>query len=195
MKLRRGLIEAQASKQVVRIVRRPKSKIPHWEGFVVSTSSAIVILHDVDLDAFVLNGYKCFRLKDIACGEAIGAPDQFLGRGVLLAGLEPVVPEGIDSSSMQSLLRSAGACCPLIAVHFEHTRPHVSFIGKVVKVGRRWLTLHTVDTNAAWDTVDRFRIENITRVDFDGGYERMLHQVNQTYFSTPAHEPPRVLSE
>jgi hypothetical protein len=186
---------AQVSREVTRIVRRPKAKLPHWEGFVVGLSKKLVVLHDVDINSFVLNGYKCFRLADVAHGEAIGAPDQFIGRAVRLQGLEPTEPEGIDCSTVTRLLRTAGSHYPLVTIHLERMDPDGCYVGEVTKVGRKWLTLRKISAKAVWLRTGRFRIDDITRVDFGGGYERMLLLVNQTYFSTPSPEVAKVGAE
>jgi hypothetical protein len=185
-----GLREALQNGEAVRIVRTPKRKLPHWEGFVVELSDRLVLLHDLDVDHFALNGYKCFRLKDISAGEAIGASDQFVGRAVLLRGLEGVTPEDLDLEDLGAVLRSAGERYPLITVHLENDRPEICYVGRVLKVGRRRVTLRLINPDASWDKVWKFSLDDITRIDFDGGYERMLFQVNQAYHNNLlAHTP------
>jgi hypothetical protein len=177
----RGLVEAAKAREVVRLVRKPARKLDRVYGFVVGHTDELVLLHEVHPDLFTLNGYCCVRIADIKYGEVVGGADQFIGRGVHLNGLEPVLPDGLDLSSMSSLLRTAGELFPLLVVHTEHSRLDVCYIGPVLKVGRKYVFLQTIDSDALWDTREKYAVERITMVEFDSGYERMLWRVNQTY--------------
>jgi hypothetical protein len=182
--LKTGLNRALAAGEVVRLIRKPHRKLERVTGFVVGVSDSLVLLHEMHPDWFSLNGYQCVRLRDVKYGEAVGGPDEFIGRAVLLRGLEPKAPGSIDLSSMRSLLQSAARRYPLVAVHSEISRPDVCYIGKVIKVGKRKLWMRTVETDASWGSTDRFRLDDISLVEFDSGYERMLWQVNQAFHET-----------
>ena len=108
----------------------------------------------------------------------------------MLRGMEPTVPEAIDFSTMRELLRSAGVRYPLVTVHPELRDPEVCYVGRVVKVGRRNVSLKLINPDASWYRIRKFPMSAITRVDFDDGYAKALWQVNQAFHNTLlAHTP------
>jgi hypothetical protein len=192
-RLLRGLEEAMTNREVVKIVRQPKSKLQNVEGFVVGLSEKFVLFNDMNPDYFAINGYACLRIQDIRTGETIGGPEQFVGRAVLLRGIEPTVQADIDLTEITSLLLTAGDRFPLVVIHLEKGRPDVCYIGRVLKVGRRRVTLKTIAPDASWDEeVEKFRLSQITMVQFDDAYSRMLWEVNQAFDRSPLQISPNV---
>lgn len=188
--LYRRLQASVDDREVIKVVRRPKAKLDPVTGFPVLVSKDLLLVHEMHPDWFALNGYWCLRLRDIAHIDPVGEADRFIGRAVLFRGLEPVVPEGIALTSMAEFLRTAGERSPLVAVHREHIRPGKCYIGKVLRVGRKRVTLRTIDPDAAWDTNEKLRMSDVTLASFDDGYTRMLWQVNQAFHNTLlAHTP------
>jgi hypothetical protein len=75
-------------------------------------------------------------------------------------------------------LEAAGAAAPLVTVHDEFDRPDVCWIGAVQSVDATKLRLLKVDPSGDWERrASTFDPENITRIEFGGGYDEALHLV------------------
>ena len=99
---RRDLRTALEAGQPV-LVRRNLWKADHLEGFVVRVDREWAVLHlVVDVD---LNGWTAVRLDSVRDVVLLRA-DAFITRALAWAGERPVDP-GLDTSSVQDLLRSA----------------------------------------------------------------------------------------
>lgn len=81
--------------------------------------------------------------------------------------------------------RSAGKRFPLVRLHTERNRKDVCSIGKFIEIAKKDVVLQDIDPSAKWDLETTARpIARITRIDFDGPYERALVLVGG--------KPPRI---
>jgi hypothetical protein len=78
-----------------------------------------------------------------------------------------------------TVIQSASDLFPLITVHCEVKDAGACYIGRLFDVDEDRLLLTYIDPNARWDQdePDRFRIKDITRIDFGGQYEDALYLV------------------
>jgi hypothetical protein len=75
-------------------------------------------------------------------------------------------------------LCSANCAFPLVTIHREKIKPNVCWIGQVVQVRRGRLSLLEIGPDAKWDEEPtEYKVDEITRVDFGGGYEDALRLV------------------
>lgn len=79
--------------------------------------------------------------------------------------------EGVEHAT-----RDAGRHIPLIAMHREEVDPDVCHIGAVHKFRKGRVWLQEIDPAGCWETtLSDYATEEITRIDFGGGYEDALH--------------------
>ena len=169
---------ARRSGTLVRLTRRgvPREDADS-DGYVVALGPELLALHVLS-DRIDLDGYEILPLRDVvACTDTFAAA-QFYARALEMKGEEPAVPAGLDLSSLPAALRSIHRRYPLVVLHSERVAPGEVVIGRV----RQWLPsgirLHWITPAAEWVRYDRlYRFASLTRVQFDGEYERTLAMV------------------
>ena len=81
--------------------------------------------------------------------------------------------------SMGMALISLRDLTPLVTVSLELDEPGVPYIGRVETVSGETLTMLYIDADARYDEeATDYRLSEITRVNFGGGYEEALHLVS-----------------
>jgi hypothetical protein len=146
-------------------------------GYVLDIGADFFLFALID-DKIKFNGFECHLVSDI---KRLKLPDPY--EDFVVAALRKQKQRidrkpGIDLSSLPALLKSANALFPLITIHQERAKPGECFIGKVLNISEKSLLLHTIDPGGVWHKKpSRFRLAEITRVDFGGGYEEALHLV------------------
>jgi hypothetical protein len=160
---------------VYRIERRANRRL---YGFVVG-SAEWVVLHRLDAEMWTLNGYVAVRTRDIDAAEA-STRGTFASEVVKLKRLRPKRPTRVSPSSTEELLRTAAAAWPLVSVERENDDRGVAWIGRPMALGPREAVFKLIDTNGKWmpGTVT-IKLGSITRVDFGGEYESLLHQLSE----------------
>lgn len=156
------------------VARRSLWKADHLEGFVVKVDREWAVLHVVvDVD---LNGWAAVRLDSVR--DVVRQPaDAFITRALDWAGERPVDP-GLDTSSIQELLRSASTEFPLITIYTEAADPTVCAIGRPTHLGASKLRFLDVSSEAVWaDEPRKLRLDDITRIDVGGRFEHVLHHL------------------
>ncbi len=146
-------------------------------GFVVEFSSDLILFHVVNSDTLKLNGYSVVREEDVEYYRAFDKRGFWQAQVVQQLGLKPVRPNGILLSSLPDLLKSIGDRYALITIHPEKRKPDVCFIGPLLSLSKVTFTIDDLNSSAEWTGPRRIRYADVTRVDFDGGYERGLASV------------------
>jgi len=76
-------------------------------------------------------------------------------------------------------LKSANALFSLVTIHRERIKPDTCAIGKVIDIAENHLLFLEIGPDAAWEEKpSKIRLNDITRVDFGGGYEEALYLVS-----------------
>jgi hypothetical protein len=143
-------------------------------GFVVDFSADLILFHVLDTDVFELNGYSVIHAADVKKYRAFNRSEFWLARAVRRFGLTPVHPSGISLSSLPDLLKSTAERFPLITIHMPKRNPDVCYIGDLLSLDKTTFTIDDLDSRANWTGPRRFRYDDVTRVDFGGGYEKAL---------------------
>lgn len=170
------LLRAMGKREPVR-VRRNIRKTGYVEGYVVAVGAEWVLVALLQDVAF--NGFVALRLNDVTGAKRAHAP-KFYRRALELHGeWPPAAPPGdIMLDGIRELVESAAGTHLLVTIHIEREDPEVCFIGAPVKFSRRWLHLLEVTPKAKWGAApSKWDLTAITRVDFDGRYERALLEV------------------
>jgi hypothetical protein len=128
-------------------------------------------------DRIRFDGFECFR-----CGDVKNLrPDLYTAfvEAALKKRCErrPKKPR-VSVGGIEELLLSAGRSFPLVTIHREQVDPHECWIGRVQGVDGGRLSLLEIGPDARWeDSPEKYRVAEITRVNFGGDYEDALHVV------------------
>ena len=147
-------------------------------GFVVATGAEFLLLHVLS-DRIDLDGYLAFRIGDISGLQRDFPKKSFYLKALEAKGIRPVIPEGIDLSDARQLLHSVQERYPLIVIEQERLYPEECVIGRIKLTSESTYALRVISPSATWELDDRtFRYSEVTRVGFDGEYERTLALVS-----------------
>jgi len=143
-------------------------------GFVVGESSALVVLHRVS-DRYDLDGYCALPLGEVTSINESFAKRDLYQRVVQLKALAPVPPEGIDFTSMRTLMESAQEVFGVLVIAREKVQPSEVEVGTIRMTSEDTYVLRWLTGTAEWENDDRpFRYRDITKLEFGTEYEQML---------------------
>ena len=148
------------------------------EGYVLDIGPQFFVL--AVLDEYVrFNGFSCFRFSDVRRLQVPAPHAAFCEAALVKRGLWIPPNPAVDVSSLRDLLATANHAFPLVTIHLEKKKPDVCYIGRVVDLSREgYVSLLEISPDARWDDKPtEYRLSDITRVDFGGGYEEALYLV------------------
>ena len=155
-------------------IRRDELDPRPVRGFAVGASPALILLHLLS-DRLDLDGYAAFPIRDVTNLESMFFNREFYLKALELKGCHPVVPVGVDLSNLPTLLRSIEQRYPLVVIHRERVVPEECEIGRIKVTSESSYALRWITPAAVWADNDKtYRYADITRVGFDGGYEKTL---------------------
>ena len=167
------LARAQAEGLLVR-VRRSLPDADVLDGFVVAVRTEWLALARLS-DRIELDGWTLLRSADVRAVKLEPDPDCFEIRALRARGQWPPADPGVPLDDTAGAVLAAGASQRLVALHRELDRPDVAWIGAVLGVEASTLSLLEVGVRADWASQPRrFDLDDVTRVDFGGGYEEAL---------------------
>jgi hypothetical protein len=145
-------------------------------GYVVDANDQHVLLHLVG-DDIRLDGYAVLRVRDVTEVRSDFDAYQFIEKALHLRHMTPQRPALVDLNSVESILASIGEHYSLVVVHCETVDQDGCFIGEIDSICGKTFQLREIDREAKWAGVKRIRLDDVTRIEFDGGYETALAQV------------------
>ncbi|MBC7808153.1 MAG: hypothetical protein H7145_18640 [Akkermansiaceae bacterium] len=150
----------------------------HEYGFVFGLNDDFVLIQNVSKDVF-LDGYSVLPVREIK--SVIVGKETFLPRGLAHFDEKPSAPSGICLDDSPSLLASADVHFPLVSLEVGRKKPGCLFVGRVADLKNRYVMLRQITSEAKWEETPRkYRLRDITRVDFGGRYEAALWRVAQS---------------
>jgi hypothetical protein len=158
-------------------IRRKIKDADVIHGYVVQLSDDWILIADTR-DGGYLDGFTALRTKDITKVKKVdGFEPELLKK---LKQWPPAAPEQpISLSSAEAIIRAAGESREALTIHQEKDKPDACFIGAPVDWGRKSVWLLELDRHARWDTeMTKYRLKDITRIGFGGGYEDALLTVS-----------------
>jgi len=162
-------------KLLVRFTRPFEQGFVH--GYVLAVGSRWLLLALVG-DGIRFNGFQCFRLRDVRELRVPHPHAGFVEAALKKRGERLPRRPRVGVVCIEDLLQSANRSFPLVTIHREAVDPDVCWIGRVLDMDRRRVTLLEIDPDACWDKEPTdFRLSEITRVDFGGDYEDALYIV------------------
>jgi hypothetical protein len=176
----RADLEAAATAQsLVRVVRSIRCS-DELEGFVVGLGVKWLLLALLDGNIY-LNGFVALRLRDVTKVQQRGGIGSFVGRALTLRGHWPPTAPAIDLDTVGGVIRSAGEAAPLVTLHVEADDPNVCLIGRPAGITGRSVQLREITPEAEWkDRPTKWKLADVTRVEFGGRYEEALALVGGT---------------
>jgi hypothetical protein len=175
MKKNAKLAEALCNKLVVKFWSPYESG--STEGYVLDIGPRFFLLAFIN-DEMRFNGFQCMRFSDV---RGLQAPHQyadFVVAALRRRGQTIRRKPNVDLSNLSALLNSASRLFPLVTVHRERVDAETCKIGRVAGVTKSRLSLLEIGPDALWEEKpSELRLNEITRVDFGGGYEEALHLV------------------
>lgn len=177
-KQRTALQTALDTNRMVRIHTVTASDNEYFDGFVVGLGEAFALIHILNSDLMVLNGYTVLPLRQVRNVRSLEKFNDFEERVLALKNIAPEPQPDVLLKDFPGLLSSVNSHFPLVAIHTEHLYPDECYIGRVAEMKTRSVLLREIDPNAKWrQQARKYRFKNITRVDFGGGYEAALWAV------------------
>lgn len=169
---------------LIEVDRSPVTK-DYLRGFVVGVNARYLALCIVD-EFYFLNGFTIVRIDDVKRHRVMEVKGDMIR--YVLSQRYPgsyLRKPTFDLGDMQdfSFLERIQEGYPLITVFREEIDNSVCSIGRLEALKPKTFLLHTIDIDATWDNVQRFRYEDVTRVDFGGLYEEALWMYAE-YLST-----------
>lgn len=167
---------AQA-KRYMKLVECYRGRIDEVEvydmGFVVDGSDEFLLLQLVD-DRIKLNGYSLIRVSDITELNTEVEHASFIEKALEIRKSSPTRPVLVDLTDINTILTSISENFPLLTVHREEHDPETIHVGEVESIADKTVLINEMNPDAKWDGTRRIALEEITRIDFDGGYETAL---------------------
>ena len=160
-------------KHLFQVKRRPRGA-GSVAGFVVAMSESLVMFHQLDWDAFCLNGYCVVCADDVSSYRAFGKKDYWQHRASMLRQLKSIIPKAVSVIGWREVFESVAIRFPLMVVHTERKRPDVCYVGEVFEVSDSTIEIHDLDCNCEWQKPRRFNFSDITMVEFGDGYSMAL---------------------
>jgi len=172
--IRSQLVAAKRRRRPVRLHRAGLDyRRGYSQGYVTDLSLLFVVLQEVSPE-IMLDGYRVLRIADITDADVAYRSRPFVEKALALRGQVPCPLTGIDLSSVATVLLSANTLFPLVMIHRERIYRDSCWIGQVSSLTTKTVTLRKIDTTAAWYGETRYRLRDITRIEFGGRYEEAL---------------------
>ncbi len=164
------LASAMADRVIVKLWRQSINE-DKQAGYVVGLSKTWVLLQEIEGDTFVLDGYKAMRLAHVS---SLKADSSFAGEYFLRRGLFPQAQPDLDLTDLHSLLDSVSENYAMFMIEREKEEPGIGFIGVAEGLTKRSLWMRKFSSKAKWIGTEKFKLKDITSINFGGGYVNAL---------------------
>jgi hypothetical protein len=171
--VREDLEEAQSEQTIVRVTRGAFDE--HGDiGYVEAVGDELLLLALIS-DEIWFNGFAVLRLADISELESPHEYADFVEEALRLRDESVAAAPAVSLADLGSAIRTAGRLFPVVVIHREEVEPEICRIGRVVKVTKESVTILEIGPDAEWEAEpSTWALDEITRVDFGGGYEEAL---------------------
>lgn len=142
-------------------------------GYVVDGNDEYLLMHLVD-DRITLNGYSLIRVKDITELNVEVEHACFIEKALEIRKKRVKRPVLVDLADINTILFSIDQNYPLLTLHRESHDPDSCYVGSVESICDKTVLINEMDPDAKWSGNKRLPLDEITRIDFGGGYETAL---------------------
>src|SRR6267143_998078 len=161
------------------LVRVDRSCDPHpLLGYAVGLGEWL-LLHVVNPDSMILNGYSAVRLRDVRKVALMADEHEgFMVTALRASRVRPKPQARVSLKTTRWLLETSARYFPLIAIHEERKDIEVCWIGRPTGFPGTSVELREVSPAGRWCTrPSRYQMRYITKIDFGGAYEGALAQI------------------
>jgi len=172
--IKKQLKKAMLANRFVRLKRRFEDY--SIRSYVLGIGPKFFIIAIVN-DRLWNDGFECFRIEDIKSVET--DPYRAFAESALKKRLEhkPKKPT-VNLTSLEKLLQTANQAFSLVTIHREKIKPNACWIGRVLEIKNHRVSILEIGPDAKWDkSPEKYRINEITRLNFGGDYENALYLV------------------
>lgn len=160
-------------KILVEFNRKPLEKSALF-GFVLACNDEFTLIHEFDTDNFRLNGYCIFKNDSVKKFRDYDKDEYFLNEVIALKNIEPQSVPNVSIENWSEILRTVNENFPLLRIEREKLDNKSCYIGKLDKLKKKTFTLMEIDSSAEWDKSYTYKYKDLTKVAFDGEYEKTL---------------------
>lgn len=161
--------------RLARIERKSIARA-HIDAYIVAATEELVLLQPVR-DRIDLDGYDVIRAADISRVSA-SPKSHFYEEALALKRMRPKKPKAVVLDDIKALLASLRVAYPLVVIHRERVAPDSCEIGRVRALSASTYRLSWISPTAVFEEDGRrFKLSDITMVQFDGAYENTLAAV------------------
>lgn len=130
-------------------------------------------------DGFRYDGYACFRIKDVRGLEVPSKRSDVYERVLKARKLKTPATPPLRLGSLRNLLISANKHFPLVTIATEKQYPNECYIGRIVSITDKHLSLLEIDADASWDeTPYKYALNQITNVRLGSDYQNGLNEIS-----------------
>ena len=158
---------------LVEFDRKPLDRYP-VTVFALDWNPDFTLFQYFETKLFQLNGYAILRNSDIRRYRPL-PEDDILARAVRLKKIRPTKPSGVAIGSLREAAETAGSKFPLLIIHRERIKKNVCYVRALRRATQRAVILREISPQAEWEPEETFALRDITKLEFDGAYERLLH--------------------
>ncbi len=169
----RRLLSKHKGKTLVELCRRPKIE-ERIAGFIVDYSETLLLLHRFDWNTFTLDGYSLLRDKDVKAKRFFTRDSCWQNRAIKKLKLQPKAISSLTLTNLPETVAAISQQFPLLHIECEIAFPDECYIGVPLEFTNKLLIFDNLDPDAEWTGPWSQKINQITRIDFGGGYERAL---------------------
>lgn len=173
-------------------LRRTIKRAERVKGYVAGIGKKWILLAYLNFEEVKVDRYVAVRLADIDRVKP-AKNYRFLQRAMQLRGQwPPTAPsEPVDLHDSRGLMASVARQSPLVKIQDENDAPNACYIGTVEQLTDRTVTLFEVSPDAEWHRHGRWKLADLTWVEFGGPYEAALYAVAGAPPSHDNHEVTR----
>ena len=177
-----SLIELIEKQYLVSFDFEPLNDLHSW-GFVLDCNETFTLINFFDRDTYSLDGYSIFYNKDVSEYWVYTTEENYLEtKYIKLKCIKPKPIRAVKIESLSTIIESISNSFSVMKVYRDRLAANGAVIGRLVELKENTFKLLSVRNDAVWKEVpSRFRIKDITRIDFDTKYEKILLEVAAEY--------------
>lgn len=166
----KSLLHAKRKKLIVQFSRPYEPGT--FTGYVLDVAPRFFLLASLN-EAFEFEHYTCLRVADVRSLQVPAKYHAVYSKARKLRGDKMPKRIKADLANASCILRSFETS--IVTIHFERVAPDSCNIGVTTGISKTGFELLNIGPDAKWRTrPEYFRLNEITRIDLPGPYERAL---------------------
>lgn len=160
----------------------PLNDLHSW-GFVIACNETFTLINYFDRDTYSLDGYSIFYNEDVSEYWVHTSEENYLEtKYIKLKGIKPKPIRSFKMENISTIIESISKSFSVMKIYRDRLAGDAAVIGKAVELKEKTFQLLGIRNDAVWKELpSRFRLGDITRIDFDTKYEKILLEVAAEY--------------